>query len=203
MSYISSLSFLDKVYLSDGTLSFVKDLKVGDKVLSIRVTQEGIKDVSDIFTKIINNHRVVYQYEFCEATIYSLERQAFSKLTFVNKKKIQKNQYVAIKLNNLGLDEHELKYNQLTQDNKNNNSFFTIANIEELYYKDKQAYSLRSNIKNPEVFTLKKNIDNSFTETRINSVLDSHGTENSCSLVINGGHFYFTKNFILLSDGIG
>ena len=61
MAYISSLSFLDKVYLSDGTLSFVKDLKVGDKVLSIKVTQEGIKDVSDIFTKIINNHRVVYE----------------------------------------------------------------------------------------------------------------------------------------------
>ena len=172
MAYISSLSFLDKVYLSDGTLSFVKDLKVGDKVLSIKVTQEGIKDVSDIFTKIINNHRVVYEYEFCEATIYSLERQAFSKLTFVNKKKIQKNQYVAIKLNNLGLDEHELKYNELKEDNESNNSFFTVANIEELYYKDKQGYSLRSNIKNPEVFTLKKNIDNSFTETRINSVLD-------------------------------
>ena len=69
MAYISSLSLLDKVRLSDGTLSFVKDLKVGDKVLSIKVTQEGIKDVSDIFTKIIKNHRVVYEYEFCEATI--------------------------------------------------------------------------------------------------------------------------------------
>ena len=72
MFYNSSLPISEKIYLSDGSLSYVNDLKVGDKVLSIKVTQDGIEDVSDIFTKIIAGDRIVHEYELCEASIYSL-----------------------------------------------------------------------------------------------------------------------------------
>jgi hypothetical protein len=194
MFYNSSLPISEKIYLSDGSLSYANDLKVGDKVLSIKVTQDGIEDVSDIFTKIIAEDRIVHEYEICEASIYSAESNDMSHFMYVNKSKIHKNQYIAIKLNDLGFDGYEAKYNKI-KNKENFLSAFSISNIDEIVKSTQKGYGHSS--------ILKKNAESYFTETE--AVVPPGRTifEQAYSLKLNGGHFYFTKNFIVLSNGIG
>lgn len=194
MFYNSSLPISEKIYLSDGSLSYVNDLKVGDKVLSIKVTQDGIEDVSDIFTKIVAGDRIVHEYELCEASIYSLASHDMAHFTYVNQNKIHKNQYIAIKLNDLGFDGYEAKYNKI-KNKENVLSAFSISNIDEIAKSTQKGY-IRSSI-------LKKNAESSFTETE--AIVSPGRTifEQAYSLKLNGGHFYFTKNFIVLANGVG
>jgi len=194
MFYDSSLPLSEKVYLSNGSLSYPQDLNAGDKVLSIKVTQDGIEDVSDIFTKIIAGDRIVHEYEICEASLYSAESNNMTDFTYVNQNRIQKNQYIAIKLNDLGFDGYEAKYNKI-KDKENALAAFTIANIDEIAKGTQKGYS-RSSI-------LKKNTESSFTETE--AVVPPGRTvfDQAYSLKLNEGHFYFTKNFIVLANGIG
>jgi hypothetical protein len=195
MFYTSSLPIAEKIYLSDGSLSYAQDLNVGDKILSIRVTQDGVEDVSDIFTKIIAKDRIVHEYEVCEATVYSAEGFDQQSFGYINNNKIQHNQYIAIKLTDLGFDGYEAKYNEIK--NKENALVpFTISNVDEIVKSGKKGYG--------NSYTLKKNLDLSFTETKILSTPPaSNLLTQAYSLKLIGGHFYFTQNFIILSDGIG
>lgn len=194
MFYNSSLPIPEKIYLSDGRLSYPQDLNVGDKILSIKVTQDGIKDVSDIFTKIVAGDRIVHEYEICEASVYSVESYNMAHFTYVNQNKIHKNQYIAIKLNDLGFDGFETKYNKI-KDKKDSLTPFTIANIDEIVKSGQKGYS--------NSFMLKKNAESSFTETEITVPPGRTFFEQAYSLKLNEGHFYFTKNFIVLANGIG
>jgi len=195
MFYNSSLPIPEKVYLSDGKLSYPQDLNVGDKILSIKVTQDGIKDVSDIFTKIVAGDRIVHEYEVCEATVYSAECFDQQSFGYINNNKIQHNQYIAIKLTDLGFDGYELKYNKI-KDKENALAPFTILNVDEIVKSGKKGYGSS--------YTLQKNIDLSFTETKILSTPKSSNLlTQAYSLKLIGGHFYFTKNFIVLANGVG
>jgi len=194
MFYNASLPISEKIYLSDGSLSYVQDLKAGDKILSIKVTQDGIEDVSDIFTKIIAGHRIIYKYEICEASVYSAESYNMAHFTYVGQNKIQKNQYIAIKLKNLGFEEYDLKYNTI-KDKINELAPFTVANIDEIAKGIQNGYN-SSHI-------LKKNLEEPFIETEAVFLPARAIFEQAYSLKLNGGHFYFTKNFIVLANGIG
>jgi hypothetical protein len=194
MFYNSSLPIAEKIYLSDGSLSYAQDLNVGDKVLSIRVTQDEVEDVSDIFTKIISGDRIIHEYEICEAEIYSAATDSLAHFRYINQNKIQKNQYIAIKLTDLGFDGYEAKYNKIK--NKENALLaFTVSNIDEIVKSGKRGQGSS--------YTLKKSLDASFTETKIITTSASSIFEQAYSLKLNRGHFYFTENFIVLSDGIG
>jgi hypothetical protein len=195
MFYNSPLSIFEKVYLSDGSLSYAQDLKVGDKVLSIKITQDNIKDISDIFTKIIAGDRVVHDYEMCEATVYSVESQKMSQLTYVNTSRIQKNQYIAIKLNNLGFKGYESKINEIAKKKDNTVMPFTLANIQEM----EVDRALRNNTS----CILQKNSEDVIVEMPDFSITENKGFDQSYSLTLDGGHFYFTKNFIVLANGVG
>lgn len=194
MFYNSSLPLSEKVYLSNGSLSYPQDLNAGDKVLSIRVTQDGIEDVSDIFTKIIAGDRIVHEYEICEASLYSAESNNMTDFTYVNQNRIQKNQYIAIKLNDLGFNGYKSKYNKI-KDKQNDLTAFIIANIDEVIMGERDGYGNSS--------ILKKNAESSFAETEVFVSPGRTVFDQAYSLKLKGGHFYFTKNFIVLADGIG
>jgi hypothetical protein len=194
MFYNSSLPIGEKIYLSDGSLSYAQDLNVGDKVLSIKVTQDGIEDVSDIFTKIISGDRIVHKYEVCEATVYSAEVNSLTHFRYINQNKIHKNQYIAIKLNDLGFDGYESKYN-IVKDQENTFSAFTITNLDEIVKGVRYGYG--------KSYILKKNLESLFTETEVRKTSDRSIFEQAYSLKLNGGHFYFTENFIVLANGVG
>jgi hypothetical protein len=194
MFYYSSLPMSEKVYLSNGSLSSAQKLNVGDKVLSIKITQDGIKDVSDIFTKIISGDRIVHEYEICEAEVYSAGVQNQAHFRYVNQNKIHKNQYIAIRLNDLGFEGYELKYNKI-KNKENFLSAFTLANIDEISKSHHRGYN--------NSYILKKNLESSFMETEAETISRQSIFEQAYSLKLNGGHFYFTTNFIVLADGIG
>lgn len=194
MFYNSSLPIGEKIYLSDGSLSYAQDLNVGDKVLSIKVTQDGIEDVSDIFTKIISGDRIVHEYEVCEATVYSAEVNSLTHFRYINQNKIHKNQYIAIKLNDLGFDGYESKY-KIVKDKENTFSAFTITNLDEMVKGVRYGHG--------KSYILKKNLESLFTETEVRKTSDRSIFEQAYSLKLNGGHFYFTENFIVLANGVG
>jgi hypothetical protein len=194
MFFHSSLPISEKIYLSDGSLSSIEKINVGDKVLSIKVTQDGIKDVSDIFTKIIAEDRIVHEYEICEAEVYSAGFNNQAHFIYVNKNKIHKNQYIAIKLSDLGFKGYELKYNQI-KNKENISAAFSIANIDETEKGKKKGYG--------STYILKKGLEESFIETEASMVSKEAIFEQAHALKLNGGHFYFTKNFIVLANGIG
>jgi hypothetical protein len=194
MLYNSSLPISEKIYLSDGSLSYPQDLNAGDKILSIKVTQDGIEDVSDIFTKIIAGDRIVHEYEICEAFLYSAESNNMTDFSYVNQNRIHKNQYIAIKLNDLGFDGYESKYNKI-KDKQNNLPAFIIANIDEVIKGEREGYANSS--------ILKKNAESYFIETEAFVSPARIVFDQAYSLKLKGGHFYFTKNFIVLADGMG
>lgn len=191
MIYTSSLPIAEKIYLSNGSLAYAQDLRVGDKVLSIKVTQDGIEDVSDVFTKIIEGDRIIHEYEICEAEVYSVQSNSLTHFRYVDKNKIHKSQYIAIKLNDLGFNGYESKFNKIT----NKENAFLVANIDEVVKSARRGYT-----KN---YILKKSLEESFIETEINVVSKHSIFEQAYSLKLNNGHFYFTENFIVFAGGIG
>jgi hypothetical protein len=194
MFYSASVPIGERVYLGNGSLSYAQDLNVGDKVLSIKVTQDGIEDVSDIFEKIIAGDRIVHEYEICEATLYSAEINSLAHFRYINQNRIHKNQYIGIKLNDLGFDGYESKYNKI-KDKESVLPVFSIANLDEIVKSKRYGYGISH--------TLKKNLDGSFTETEAVHNSERSIFDQAYSLKLNGGHFYFTENFIVLANGIG
>lgn len=193
-----SLPVNEKIYLTDRSLIYADDLKVGDKILGIKVTQNGIKSISDVYKNIINQGRIIYDYEFCEATIYSKlkeDRQSMSKL---NDKKIRNTQYIVSEPMPLKIIKDMSDYNSYCINNENNSlTPFMIINMSELYLEDKSDNAGKINI----LKVAGKNSDNNFIKESFN-VFDEYKIKASAySLSITNAHFYCTENFIIFPLG--
>lgn len=182
MLNLASLPLSEKVYLADKTLINATDLQVGDKILSLKITKDGINDISDILTKIIDADETVSNYEICEATVYSAQKyQQEDLLTLNNGVKIKKNQYIVVK------------------DLSNNNLEFSINNIEAI--QNKHHNMLTSEINTCSINKdFSEDLSNLFKINKIDSITNNVGLNWAYSIKIVGGHFYFTENFIVLAE---
>jgi hypothetical protein len=198
MLSIPSLPVNEKVYLADRTLVYADDLKVGDKILGIKVTQNGIKGISDVYKNIINNGRIVYDYEFCEATVYSKVKEDRQSMSKFNDKRIRDTQYIVSEPMPLKIIKDMSDYNSYCINNQSNDlSPFMIINMDELYLEDELDDGGKINM----LKVAGQNSDNKFIKQSFN-VFDGYDIKASAySLSITNAHFYCTENFIIFPLG--
>jgi hypothetical protein len=196
MLTFGSLPPTEKIYLADKTLVTAQELKIGDKILSLKITQNGINNISDIFTNIIdNNNRIVYDYEICEATVFSSQIEERSNYIRFNKNKIKGSQYIITNPYALkgiqNFEEYLEKRKTSTIDP------FMISNLDEVKFM--ASYNTRD-------LTLRKinkdflpDLSDLFKEIEIQK-FELEKTAISYALTLLNGHFYFTENFIVLAE---
>lgn len=183
MSSGGSLSINEKIYLSNKTLIEVKNLKVGDKILSLKVKDDEIKDIVDIYKKYIIQNKPIENFEISESEVYSISINNEKTTPFIelNKSPINHYKYIAIEsykssftpdfilqdaytLNFIG-DEYKRKIKKL-------NPLFSTENLENL-----------------KIF-----IDYDYNKNKNKEYHDS-----STKIDIIDGHFYFTENFVVFA----
>ena len=193
-----SLPVKEKIYLADRTLVYADDLKVGDKILGIKVTQNGIKSISDVYKNIINNGRIVYDYEFCEATVYSKLKEDRQSMSKFNDKMIKDTQYIVSEPMPLKIIKDMSDYNNYYVNSQSNNLMpFMIVNMDELYLKNELENGNKINI----LKVAGQNSDTDFIKESFN-VFDGYNKKTSAySLSITNAHFYCTENFIIFPLG--
>ena len=198
MLTFGSISPKEKIYLADKTLVDPKELKIGDKVLSLKIKQDGINNISDIFENIIDtDNRIIYNYEICEAIVFSAQIEENTNFVNFNNNKIKDSQFIATTpYNKKGIKN----YQQYVDTNRQLDiKPFMISNMKELNVaKNSSGKDFSFKIKKinkdftPDLFNL-------FKEEEINNIgISNNGISYSLSLL--GGHFYFTQNFIVLAE---
>jgi hypothetical protein len=197
----ASLPITEKIYLADKTLAYAKDLKIGDKILSLKITEDDVNDIADIYKNYINSgNRVFSNYEIGEATIFSAEKTDSIKFDTFKNKKITTDQYILTlpfpffdaKNFNKNIVENSLMISTSREIQRSYNSSektsIDVDQLEETF----QIAQINKNISS----TLNDQI--SFQGTgKINKFSVPSG---AYSLSIVGGHFYFTENFIVLAE---
>jgi hypothetical protein len=197
----ASLPIIEKVYLADKTLSYVQDLKVGDKILSLKITEQNVNSISDIYKNYINNgQRFFSNYEIGEATIFSAEKKDYVRFDQFKNKKIVNSQYIITRpfflynVTNLNQDiaENSLMISTTKEIKK------SYANSEKIYNNvDEIELSYQTAQLSKNVFSDPDRIIDFQSTGKINK-FPSLSTAYSLSIV--GGHFYFTENFIVLAE---
>lgn len=182
MSLGGSLSINEKIYLSNKTLVEVKNLKVGDKILSLKVKDDEIKDIVDIYKKYIVENEPIKNFEISESEVYSvyINNEKTTPFIELNKFPINHYKYIAVDYTSnfsknfilreaymltLIDDEHKRKIRKL-------NPLFSTENLENL-----------------EIF-----IDYDYSKNKNKEYHDS-----SIKIDIVDGHFYFTENFVVFA----
>lgn len=199
MLTFGSISPKEKIYLADKTLVDPKELKIGDKVLSLKIKQDNIKNISDIFENIIDtDNRIIYNYEICEATVFSTQIEENANfVNFNNNNKIKDSQFIATTpYNKKGIKNYQ---QYVDTNNQLDVKPFMISNIKELNVaKNSSSKNFSYTIKKinkdftPDLFDL-------FKEEEIDNIgMSNNGISYSLSLL--EGHFYFTQNFIVLAE---
>ena len=166
-----------------------EDLKVGDKVLSLKILDEDIKDSIDFYEKYIKEKKQVDNFQLSEATVYSvyLDKESRGKFVKMGNQFVHHGQYIAT-----AMPEERV----FSKENPPILDFYkswTVPHIKGL-----------TNIK---IVKLKKDFSTlDSEELKIFDYQDFDSTEellesNSFSINIVGGHFYFTENFILFAGG--
>lgn len=198
MFTFGSVPFSEKVYLSNKTLVEPQNLAIGDKLLSLKITEDNINNISDIFSNIIDTKkRIIYKYEICEAVLFSSQFQKNIYCEKVNNKAINKKQYIATKPFQIkglyGYNDYDVNNNQ----KKFSVPPFMISNIDEIKrVRPQTMHSYKIKKINKEY---SPNLSDIFNEEEITD-LGKEVESSLYSLTILGGHFYFTENFIVLAD---
>lgn len=182
--FLGAIPLSEKIYLSNKTLVNAEDLKVGDKVLSLKILDEDIKDSIDFYEKYIKEKKQIDNFELSEATVYSvyLDRESRGKFLKIGNQFIHHGQYIAA------------SYSE--EENSPIFGFFRSWNISHV-----------KNSNNLKILKLKKDFSTlDLEELKIFDYQDFDSTEellesDSVSINIVGGHFYFTENFILFAGG--
>jgi len=187
--FLGAIPLSEKIYLSNKTLVNAEDLKVGDKVLSLKILDEDIKDSIDFYEKYIKEKKQVDNFQLSEATVYSvyLDKESRGKFVKMGNQFVHHGQYIAT-----AMSEGKV----FSKENPPILDFYkswTVPHIKGL-----------TNIK---IVKLKKDFSTlDLEEFKIFDYQDFDSTEellesNSFSINIVGGHFYFTENFILFAGG--
>lgn len=189
--FLGAIPLSEKIYLSNKTLVNIEDLKVGDKILSLKVLDNNIKDSIDFYEKYIKKEKQVDNFELSEATVYSvyLDKESKGKFVKMGNQFVHHGQYIAAGQ----FSDIELK------DEEKNIPIFG-------FYKSWTIPHL-SNLDDLKILKLKQNFSTDDEENlKIFDYQDFDSTEellesDSASINIVGGHFYFTENFILFAGG--
>jgi hypothetical protein len=183
--FLGAIPLNEKIYLSNKTLVNAEDLKIGDKILSLKILDEDIKDSTDFYEKYIKEEKRVDKFELSEATVYSvyLDKESRGKFVKTGNQFIHHGQYIAV------------------------GEFWTDKNIPIFGFYKSWTIPHLSNLDNLKILKLKENFTTyNLEELKIFDYQDFDSTEellegNSFSINIVGGHFYFTENFILFAGG--
>jgi hypothetical protein len=195
MLTLPSLTANEKVYLANKTLVSPDNLKVGDKILGVRVKQDNIKSISDVYTKIINEDRIIHSYEFCEATVYSTSKEDKTVISAFNDKKIKGTQYILIEPIPLKTLKSLSNYNN--EHIENNLVPLMPININELKIENKTE-----NINDIKILKVsEEGSSEMFFKEDIRFFQDYDDKVSTYSLTITGAHFYCTENFIVFALG--
>jgi hypothetical protein len=178
-----AISIDEKIYLSNKTLINAKDLKVGDKILSLKILDSEIYDFIDIYNKYIALPNLIKKFELCEAQVYSIFINESDSTNFIelNKNPIKNSQYIGI--NNI-----------LHQENIINSFILMESYIATLVNTSDKIIKL-----NPFFSTEQLNVLNIFSDYDFNKTKNKEYKKSSIALNIVGGHFYFTENFVVFS----
>lgn len=183
--FLGAIPLSEKIYLSNKTLVNAEDLKVGDKVLSLKILDEDIKDSIDFYEKYIKEEKQVDNFELSEATVYSvyLDKESRGKFVKIGNQFIHHGQYIAA------------------------GQFFEGTNAPIFGFYKSWTIPHLSNLDNVKILKLKKDFSTlDLDQLKIFDYQDFDSTEellesDSVSINIVGGHFYFTENFILFAGG--
>lgn len=180
MSSGGSLSINEKIYLSNKTLIEVKNLKVGDKILSLKIKDDEIKDIVDIYKKYIIQNKPIENFEVSESEVYSISINNKKTTPFIelNKSSINHYKYIAV--------ESRFVSNFILQ-----NAYILNFISDEYKRKIKKLNPIFSteNLENLEIF-----IDYDYNKNKNKEYHDS-----SIKIDIVDGHFYFTENFVIFA----
>lgn len=187
--FLGAIPLSEKIYLSNKTLVNAEDLKVGDKVLSLKILDEDIKDSIDFYEKYIKEKKQVDNFQLSEATVYSvyLDKESRGKFVKMGNQFVHHGQYIAT-----SMPEGRV-FSKESHPILDFYKSWTVPHIKGL-----------TNIK---IVKLKKDFSTlDLEELKIFDYQDFDSTEellesNSFSINIVGGHFYFTENFILFAGG--
>jgi len=181
--FLGAIPLSEKIYLSNKILVNAEDLKVGDKVLSLKVLDANIKDSIDFYDNYIKQPKQIEKFELTEATIYSvyLDRESRGKFVKIGNHFVHHGQHIAASWPNA------------------ENSNFGFYQSWSLPYQNIDGLAvlkLKQNFSTEDLESLKI-----FEYQNFNNLEEEFLEENSVSINLVGGHFYFTENFILFAGG--
>jgi hypothetical protein len=182
MSSGGSLSINEKIYLSNKTLVEVKNLKVGDKILSLKVKDDEIKDIVDIYKKYIIQNKPIENFEVSESEVYSISinNEKITPFIELNKSPINHYKYIAVDYKTRFASDFMLQ------------NAYTLNIIDEEYKRKIRKLNpsfSTENLENLEIF-----IDYDYSKNKNKEYHDS-----SIKIDIADGHFYFTENFVIFA----
>jgi hypothetical protein len=174
-----------KIYLSDKTLIKVEDLKIGDEVLSIKILDDEIEDLFDLYKKYLYSHKEFissFKINFTKAKVSNkLLDKTSREFVFINDVPIGRNKIILV------ADEKFYSGNDKILN-------YTIASAQKILQKSNNFKISSINI------DFSTSEDTFFINNHINNISLKTNETPSFNLSIIGGDFYFTENFIIMAN---
>ncbi len=177
-----ALSINEKIYLSNKTLIDAKDLKIGDKILSLKILDDEINDIVDIYKKYIIENKPIENFELVESEIYSVDiiNEKTTGFIELNENPIKNSQYICVDCTKEPSHKFLLR------------EAYMIPLID-------SEYKTKIRKLNPLFSTEELNSLKIFTDYEYIKKQNKEYYKESINLDIINGHFYFTEYFIVFA----